>query len=403
MHIVFQDPYSSLNPRMTCGDIVGEPLRIQHLSRGRSFDGHVRDLFDKVGLRPELRHRYPHELSGGQRQRVGLARALSVSPSLLIADEPVSALDVSVQAAILNLMRELQQDMGFSCLFITHDLATVEYLCDRVAVMYLGQIVETARTSELFASPKHPYTQALLSAAVVPDPVTQRSRTRVVLDGDIPSPLAPPSGCRFRTRCPLEPQSAPRSHDEEPPLRRRRRRALRRVPSRHSRSRRRARDRHGRVDVVTMPVHDAARAARQLRRRLDDALARVRRRDGGARTRRQRVRRCRRRRADAAGRRAAPERAGRRPSRRLLAGVARRARRALRPGRRSRRGDDRARPRDGPRPDSRHGSARGLRSRRVRRLAPAAPGVRDVAARGRARVRDRLRGARLSRSSPASR
>ena len=218
MHIVFQDPYSSLNPRMTCGDIVGEPLRIQHLSRGRSFDGHVRDLFDKVGLRPELRHRYPHELSGGQRQRVGLARALSVSPSLLIADEPVSALDVSVQAAILNLMRELQQDMGFSCLFITHDLATVEYLCDRVAVMYLGQIVETARTSELFATPKHPYTQALLSAAVVPDPVTQRSRTRVVLDGDIPSPLAPPSGCRFRTRCPLEPESAPRSHDEEPPL-----------------------------------------------------------------------------------------------------------------------------------------------------------------------------------------
>jgi oligopeptide/dipeptide ABC transporter ATP-binding protein len=218
MHIVFQDPYSSLNPRMTCGEIVGEPLRIQHLSRGRSFDGHVRDLFDKVGLRPELRHRYPHELSGGQRQRVGLARALSVSPSLLIADEPVSALDVSVQAAILNLMRELQHDMGFSCLFITHDLATVEYLCDRVAVMYLGQIVETARTSELFASPKHPYTQALLSAAVVPDPVMQRMRTRLVLEGDIPSPIAPPSGCRFRTRCPLERESAPRSHDEEPPL-----------------------------------------------------------------------------------------------------------------------------------------------------------------------------------------
>jgi oligopeptide transport system ATP-binding protein len=218
MHIVFQDPYSSLNPRLTCGEIVGEPLRIQRLARGRQFDVAVRELFDKVGLRPELRHRFPHELSGGQRQRVGLARALSVSPSLLIADEPVSALDVSVQAAILNLLRELQHDMGFSCLFITHDLATVEYLCDRVAVMYLGQVVETARTAELFAAPKHPYTQALLSAAVVPDPVAQRTRTRVVLEGDIPSPLAPPSGCRFRTRCPLEPESAPRSHEEEPPL-----------------------------------------------------------------------------------------------------------------------------------------------------------------------------------------
>jgi oligopeptide/dipeptide ABC transporter ATP-binding protein len=218
MHIVFQDPYSSLNPRMSCGEIVGEPLRIQRIARGRALEDHVKELFDKVGLRPELRHRYPHELSGGQRQRVGLARGLSLEPALLVADEPVSALDVSVQAAILNLLRDLQQDMGFSCLFITHDLATVEYLCDHVAVMYLGQIVETAPTAELFAAPKHPYTQALLSAAVVPDPVVQRTRTRLVLEGDIPSPLAPPSGCRFRTRCPLEPESAPRSHEDEPPL-----------------------------------------------------------------------------------------------------------------------------------------------------------------------------------------
>ena len=219
VHMVFQDPYSSLNPRMTCGQIVGEPLRLHGLARGRELDTKVVTLFDQVGLRGELRHRYPHELSGGQRQRVGLARALSVSPSLLIADEPVSALDVSVQAAILNLLRDLQRTLGFSCLFITHDLATVEFLCDRVAVMYLGKIVEHAPTEELFSGPKHPYTQALLSAAVVPDPRAQRMRTRIVLEGDVPSPLAPPSGCRFRTRCPLAAQSAPRSEEEEPELR----------------------------------------------------------------------------------------------------------------------------------------------------------------------------------------
>lgn len=218
MHMVFQDPYSSLNPRMTCGQIVGEPLRVQKLARGKHLDQKVVDLFDRVGLRAELRFRYPHELSGGQRQRVGLARALSVSPTLLVADEPVSALDVSVQAAILNLLRDLQRDMGFSCLFITHDLATVEYLCDRVAVMYLGKIVELATTRDLFTDPKHPYTQALLSAAVVPDPEAQRKRRRVVLLGDIPSPLAPPSGCRFRTRCPLEHESAPTSTEVDPPL-----------------------------------------------------------------------------------------------------------------------------------------------------------------------------------------
>ena len=219
LHIVFQDPYSSLDPRLTCGQIVGEPLRLHKLARGRLLDRRVAELFDAVGLRPELRYRYPHELSGGQRQRVGLARALSVNPSLLVADEPVSALDVSVQAAILNLLRDLQEEMHFSCLFITHDLATVEFLCDRVAVMYLGKIVELAPTRELFADPKHPYTQALLSAALAPDPEVQRTRTRIVLQGDIPSPLTPPSGCAFRTRCPLEPLSKPRSHEEEPPLR----------------------------------------------------------------------------------------------------------------------------------------------------------------------------------------
>ena len=219
LHMVFQDPYSSLNPRMTVGDIVGEPVRLHGLAKGRLLDARVATILDAVGLRPELRYRYPHELSGGQRQRVGLARSLVLNPSVLIADEPVSALDVSVQASILNLLRDLQRDMGFSCLFITHDLATVEFLCDRVAVMYLGEIVELASRPELFRNPQHPYTQALLSAAVVPDPSVQRARRQVVLEGDIPSPLIPPRGCRFHTRCPLHEQSAPASDEETPVLR----------------------------------------------------------------------------------------------------------------------------------------------------------------------------------------
>jgi oligopeptide transport system ATP-binding protein len=219
LHMVFQDPYSSLNPRMSAGDIAGEPLRLHGLASGKELDARVAELFEQVGLRADLRDRYPHELSGGQRQRVGLARALSVKPSVLIADEPVSALDVSVQAGILNLLRELQAEMGFSCLFITHDLSIVEYLCDRVAVMYLGEVVETGTREDLFASPQHPYTQALLSAALVPDPAVQRSRRRIVLQGDIPSPADPPSGCRFRTRCPRSDESSPRCIEERPALR----------------------------------------------------------------------------------------------------------------------------------------------------------------------------------------
>ncbi|MGZ8650314.1 MAG: ABC transporter ATP-binding protein [Solirubrobacteraceae bacterium] len=219
LHMVFQDPYSSLNPRMTVGDIAGEPLRLHGLASGAELQRSVSELFEQVGLREELRDRYPHELSGGQRQRVGLARALSVRPSVLIADEPVSALDVSVQAGILNLLRELQASMGFSCLFITHDLSIVEYLCDRVAVMYLGEVVETGTREDIFSTPQHPYTQALLSAAMVPDPAVQRTRRRIVLAGDIPSPADPPSGCRFRTRCPRADESAPRCVEERPELR----------------------------------------------------------------------------------------------------------------------------------------------------------------------------------------
>jgi peptide/nickel transport system ATP-binding protein len=202
-NIVFQDPASSLNPRMTVGDIVAEPLRLHRIGERADRPRRVAELLDQVGLRPEVSRRYPHELSGGQRQRVSLARALSAGPSLLVADEPTSALDVSVQAAVLNLVGRLQAELGFACLFITHDLAAVEYLAQRVAVMYLGVLVEVADQNSLFAQPRHPYTQALLSAAPVPDPMRQRDRRRVVLSGEIPSPIDPPSGCRFHPRCPV--------------------------------------------------------------------------------------------------------------------------------------------------------------------------------------------------------
>ena len=219
LHMVFQDPYSSLNPRMSAGEIVAEPLRLHRIAGRKDRERSVIDIFERVGLGPEHRFRYPHELSGGQRQRVGLARSLILEPTVLVADEPVSALDVSVQASILNLLRDLQRDMGFSCLFITHDLATVEFLCDRIAVMSLGQLVEVASRDAIFSDPQHPYTQALLSAAVVPDPEEQRKRRRVVLEGDPPSPLVPPSGCRFHTRCPLHDLSAPKCEEDDPPLR----------------------------------------------------------------------------------------------------------------------------------------------------------------------------------------
>jgi oligopeptide transport system ATP-binding protein len=205
-NIVFQDPASSLNPRMTVADIVGEPLRLHRIGSRAERGDRVTTLLDQVGLRPEVGRRYPHELSGGQRQRVSVARALSAGPSLLVADEPTSALDVSVQAAVLNLIGRLQAELGFACLFITHDLAAVEFLAQRVAVMYLGQLVEVADRDGLFRTPRHPYTQALLSAAPVPDPVRQRSRRRIVLSGEVPSPIAPPSGCRFHPRCPVATQ-----------------------------------------------------------------------------------------------------------------------------------------------------------------------------------------------------
>lgn len=201
MQIIFQDPFASLNPRMTVGDIIGEALVIHKLAKGRAKEDKVADLLEKVGLSSAHMRRYPHEFSGGQRQRIGIARALAVDPSFIVADEPVSALDVSIQAQVVNLLQDLKEDLGLTMLFIAHDLAVVEYISDVVIVMYLGKIMEIAPAKELYANPVHPYTEALLSAIPIPDPTIKRER--ILLQGDIPSPINPPSGCVFRTRCPL--------------------------------------------------------------------------------------------------------------------------------------------------------------------------------------------------------
>ena len=204
MQIIFQDPYSSLNPRMKVMDIVGEALTIHRLVRNkRDYRLRVGELLQQVGLNPEMANRYPHEFSGGQRQRIGVARALAVQPEFIVADEPVSALDVSIQAQLINLLKDLQQDLGLSYLMIAHDLAIVRHVSDRIAVMYLGKLMEVASWTDLYETPLHPYTKALLSAVPIPDPDIESERERIILQGGIPSPANPPSGCVFHTRCPI--------------------------------------------------------------------------------------------------------------------------------------------------------------------------------------------------------
>ena len=216
LQMIFQDPYSSLNPRMTVGEIISEPLKVHDIAKGSEGLDKVRELLDMVGLNPDFVTRYPHEFSGGQRQRIAIARALAVNPEFIICDEPISALDVSIQAQIVNLLEELQSRLGLTYLFIAHDLSMVRHISHRVAVMYLGKMVELTERDRLYDNPQHPYTKALLSAVPIPDPEVEERRSRIIMEGDVPSPLSPPKGCNFNTRCPI---AEDRCFEEDPEFR----------------------------------------------------------------------------------------------------------------------------------------------------------------------------------------
>ena len=216
MQMIFQDPYASLNPRMTVGNIIGEPLEVHGIAKGKERRERVQELLRVVGLNPYFVNRYPHEFSGGQRQRIGVARALALNPSFIVCDEPISALDVSIQAQVVNMLEDLQEQLGLTYLFIAHDLSMVRHISDRVAVMYLGRIVELTDRDSLYNRPQHPYTKALLSAVPIPDPVVEEKRKRIILEGDVPSPVNPPKGCNFNTRCPV---AVDRCFEEDPEFR----------------------------------------------------------------------------------------------------------------------------------------------------------------------------------------